>query len=1410
MKPKANPFLILSAACIAIGITSTSAATWTGAANASWATTGNWSDNSAPNGTITYDGTSTANLTQTLDGSHTVTGITLTSPTGAVVVNNGTGTNTLAIGSGGINLSSAAQNLTLNVSTTANATQSWNIASGRTLLRSGGTTTFDTGTTTTMSGAGTVEFGGTQVLAGSGTLIVDGPTLFNNLQGGTQTRSGTTTLTSGIIKIQTGVSMFGSGALNINGGAIGSGNTTARTIGNNVNVGGSFRVGGTGLSTGAIVFSGPVDLGAGVRSIESAVSAVVTNTGAGTILTGIVSNGGITKDGSGILTISNSGNTFTGATTVNAGSLAISRSALLNSASVTLANTGAQLYLGENGAGTHTLNNLSGVAGTSIRTDFTLSGTNANRSLTVNQSVSGEFAGNFVQGGSRSFEIVKTGTGTLTLSGTGGHTLGTTISAGTLKIGGAGLLGAATYAGAISNNATLHFDSTAAQTLTGTLTGTGTLLKSNSGALTISGTATGFTGSTTVSGGILTLGSAIGGNLGVSGGRLILNSSISGNISATSGGTFGGTGGSTGDLDMTTGSTLLLTGGATTTGMSFDGVSFGGTVYLEFASSPIDATMYDVVTYGAGGFSGYASLSPLARGTLTNDVANNKVTFTAGTPGTRTWNTGSGTWNRFGTLTNWAEADQVYYQGDDVVFGDITSDTTITLDGLLAPFKVTVENAGNAYTFAGTGGLSGSALFEKTGTGTLVIANPNPNFAGGTLIDAGIFRLIDGGSWGTGTITNNATLEIDQTTVLTLSGVISGTGSLVKNNTGTLRLTGANTYSGATILNSGILQAGANNAFGTGTLTINGGIISSDSATNRTLANNLVINTDPTFGDGTNTGQFTLDGTVDLQGSTRVITSGLANQGVRFNGVISNGGITKEGTGRVTLANDTNTFTGSTTINAGILATSTGALASSGSVTIGASGSLALGSNGTTVINNLGGVAGALIVSNFNITADGARTLQVNQTVSGGFAGSFNQDANRPISLVKSGSATLTLSGTGGFNGTTTVSAGVLKTSGAGLLGGATYAGAITNDATLHFDSTATQTLSGLVSGTGTLLKSNTGTLILTNNSAYTGPVTIDGGTLQVGNNTTAGFIGDGATITNNAALVWFRSNETNVGNAISGTGTLTKLGTAVLNLTGNSTYTGATNVNAGTLAVGGSLGNTAVTVANGATLAGNGNIGGSVTIQSGGTHTLAVAATSGSQVTRTIGGSLTLDSGNILSLTAATAPAAGTYILATATGGITGTPGTVSLAPEITGTVTISGNNLVLTVPAASDYDTWAGPSGFNLSQGPTGDDDGDGVTNFEEYAFGLNPTSASSVSPVTAPNKTAGTFTYTRRKQSLTNLTYSYESSTNLGGWNSFTPPTPDVSNNGDPVETITVTLPAVLLAEPKLFIHVKATQP
>ena len=119
-----------------------------------------------------------------------------------------------------------------------------------------------------------------------------------------------------------------------------------------------------------------------------------------------------------------------------------------------------------------------------------------------------------------------------------------------------------------------------------------------------------------------------------------------------------------------------------------------------------------------------------------------------------------------------------------------------------------------------------------------------------------------------------------------------------------------------------------------------------------------------------------------------------------------------------------------------------------------------------------------------------------------------------------------------------------------------------------------------------------------------------------------------------------------------------------------------------------------------------------------------------------------------------------------------------------------------------------WSGFTSPDLS--PTGEPDGDGMTNQQEYAFGLDPTSGSSVNPISQQlDKTSGAFKYTRRKTS--GLTYSYESSTTLSDpWAVFesVPPLPDPVSISDTVEEITVTVPAALInANSTLFLRVKA---
>ena len=88
------------------------------------------------------------------------------------------------------------------------------------------------------------------------------------------------------------------------------------------------------------------------------------------------------------------------------------------------------------------------------------------------------------------------------------------------------------------------------------------------------------------------------------------------------------------------------------------------------------------------------------------------------------------------------------------------------------------------------------------------------------------------------------------------------------------------------------------------------------------------------------------------------------------------------------------------------------------------------------------------------------------------------------------------------------------------------------------------------------------------------------------------------------------------------------------------------------------------------------------------------------------------------------------------------------------------------LSIELVSDFDAWS--TSLGLTAGAAGDDDSDGLANFQEYAFGIDPKNGASVLPVIIlPSPSSGTFTYTRRKSSLTGLTYSVWISSNMTDW-------------------------------------------
>jgi alpha-L-rhamnosidase len=126
------------------------------------------------------------------------------------------------------------------------------------------------------------------------------------------------------------------------------------------------------------------------------------------------------------------------------------------------------------------------------------------------------------------------------------------------------------------------------------------------------------------------------------------------------------------------------------------------------------------------------------------------------------------------------------------------------------------------------------------------------------------------------------------------------------------------------------------------------------------------------------------------------------------------------------------------------------------------------------------------------------------------------------------------------------------------------------------------------------------------------------------------------------------------------------------------------------------------------------------------------------------------------------------------------------------------------LAIELVSDYDAWAASLG--LTGGPADDDDGDGHSNADEYAFGLDPKSGTSTQPYLAfPAPLTGTFSYTRRKRSLSGMDFTIWTSTDLINWTGDTGAAQLVTGASVDTETVEVTLSASLLVSPKLFVRI-----
>lgn len=329
--------------------------------------------------------------------------------------------------------------------------------------------------------------------------------------------------------------------------------------------------------------------------------------------------------------------------------------------------------------------------------------------------------------------------------------------------------------------------------------------------------------------------------------------------------------------------------------------------------------------------------------------------------------------------------------------------------------------------------------------------------------------------------------------------------------------------------------------------------------------------------------------------------------------------------GSVTFANGTvDIGTGSVVLNPGTLLSTNNAAR----IAVSSLGGYII--NGPATLQNTNPItAGSFVDSDATIAVSGNLTIDY-QTLSALNIIQTGSVIFGSGSLTKTGGGVIAIASASTYTGTTTINGGELRIrttsnrlpittdvtvnspgilnlnavsqqigslSGGGRVGLAGATLTVGNSSNTTFSGTIEVTANAGAAGStapgGNVTKVGTGILTLTGANIYTGTTTISAGTLQLGNGGSTGSVA--GAIVNHAALVYNRSGTLTQSAAISGNGTLTKLGPGTVILAGTHSYTGATAINAGTLAVNGSIASN-VTVNAAGTLGGTGTIEGTVT----------------------------------------------------------------------------------------------------------------------------------------------------------------------------------------------------------------------
>ena len=946
----------------------------------------------------------------------------------------------------------------------------------------------------------------------SGTLAFVSSTQFHQLfVGDTDYNTSTVNQSGGLLSFATtstgdglelAVTANATGVYNLNGGVLltpavtgGSGNSAF------------FFGGGTLQANSNNPKFLPNELTVASTGLQSGSTAFINDGGYSVTISQSLSGwGGLTKLGTGTLTLAGT-NTYLGGTTVSQGILAVGADSNLGDPSGALS-IGPATFL---------------VQGNII---------NSPRSLILSDPAATiQVAPSFAYSNSATISgtggLTKNGAGVLTLNGQNTYSGGTTLAAGTLAVGNAGALGPGTLTiiGGVLDAAAPVTLSTylVPQAWNGDFAfGGSNPLNTGLGAVTLGGNR-----SVTVNGGnALTIGGPIGDNQAGYG----LTKAGSGTLVLAGGNTYSGA--------------TTISGGALVVDQSGNNSGALGATAVSVNSGATLVVRGNTSIAPGGSLTVAGGASP---GTL--DLRDGSInTFTVSGYLLLQGNTGGGPALDF-DLGN-GSADQIAMTGVALVTG---TNNTINLNpigviangayplitassGLSASNFILGSKPAGFYTFSLASPSSSSLVLSITGANTPATAywTGNASQLGGD----------NANSWGTGynsnTVSNWSTTLDGSTDPKQVPGGITNVFFTAANATGGFSGALATTLDVPYSINSLTFGVSAGTitsvtiSTGTNSLTIGSGGLTLNAASTAGAAISgtgaVRLNGSQTWSNYSNSQGLTVNAPVTaLSGVTALTLQGPGTGGVTFDGTLADGGgqLALNVNSGLTVLLGSNTYSGGTTINGGTLQVGNGGSYSGGTTING--GVLQVG----------GGGSGASIGSASGLLDDGSLVFNHSDSVL------FSPIVSGYGGLTQAGPGILSLLGNNTYSGGTTIAGGTLQVGNGGSGASIGNTNNVLNNGSLVFSHNDNVTFDPSIRGSGSLRQTGTGTLTLLGNNTYSGPTTINSGTLQVGSGGSGASIGDSSSVLDNGSLVFNHTDATSV-SSVSGSGGLTQAGAAL------------------------------------------------------------------------------------------------------------------------------------------------------------------------------------------------------------------------------------------------------------------------